>query len=243
MATKRALVTGAGRRVGHHIATRLLQDGYDVLAVSRSQTAELTALEERGAEVSLVDLTVPDQLTELREEYRDFFESMTLLVNNASTFAPTRRDVDEIVQDFDRYYRIHMLAPFVLSETFFDYAQGDADRCIVNMTDIYAERPNPAFDIYCASKAGLANLTASQSLRYAPRIRVNAIAPGPVLWAEGHEQESKDAILAQTPLRREGGAGSIYGAVSYLAAAPFVTGVTIRVDGGRFHAYAPTLQP
>ena len=217
------------------------QDGYDVLAVSRTQTDELSTLGERGAATELVDLTKPDQIARLIRDHSEFFESMTLLVNNASDFGPTVRTPEAIATDFERYFRIHMLAPFLLGEAFQERSSHDADCSIINLTDIFAERASPVFDIYCATKAGLANLTASQAVRYAPHIRVNAIAPGPVLWGAHHKQSTKDAILKQTPLAREGGAGSIYGAVSYLASARFVTGVTIRVDGGRFHAYAPAL--
>ena len=239
----RALVTGAGRRVGHHVATRLLQDGYEVLAVSRRATPELDALEKRGALVSLVDLTDAPAIQGLAREMDTFLEGMTLLVNNASVFGPTPQAPEDIARDFEQYFRIHMLAPYLLGEAFARACAGDVDRCIVNITDIFAARPSPTFDIYCATKAALANLTISQSLRYAPRIRANAIAPGPVLWADHHDEPTKDAILAQTPLRREGGAQSIYGAVRYLANASFVTGVTVRVDGGRMHAYAPSLDP
>lgn len=235
---KRALITGAGRRIGHHVASRLLDDGYEVLAVTRSPTEALEALGARGATTALVDLTEPAQIASLVDEHAAFFASLHLLVNNASDYGPTRRSHDEIVTDFERYFRIHMLAPYLLGEAFHERAQGEHDRAIVNVTDLYAERPRPATDIYCATKAGLANLTVSQALRYAPRIRVNALAPGPVLRGE-HPDASKADVLAQTPMAREGGAESVYRAIAYLASADFVTGTTLPVDGGRRHTYVP----
>ena len=104
---------------------------------------------------------------------------------------------------------------------------------IIHITDINVENPTPRFDIYGATKAGLHNMTLALAKKLAPKIKVNAVAPGPVLFTEMHSGEVKQQILAETLLGKEGGAEPVYLAVKSLLNNPFITGSSIPVDGGR----------
>ncbi|MDQ7072835.1 MAG: SDR family oxidoreductase [Gammaproteobacteria bacterium] len=113
--------------------------------------------------------------------------------------------------------------------------QGEADNPadIIHITDINVENPTPEFDIYGTTKAGLHNLTLALAKKYAPAIKVNAVAPGPVLFTDQHSEATRKRMLAETPLAREGGAEPVYLAVKSLLDNPFITGVSLPVDGGR----------
>ena len=113
--------------------------------------------------------------------------------------------------------------------------KGDADKPadIVHITDINVENPTPRFDIYGTTKAGLHNMMLVLAKKYAPAIKVNAVAPGPVLFTESHSDEVRQQMMSETPLAREGGAEPVFLAVKSLLDNPFLTGVSIAVDGGR----------
>ena len=104
---------------------------------------------------------------------------------------------------------------------------------IVHITDINVENPTPRFDIYGTTKAGLQNLTLVLAKKYAPAVKVNSVAPGPVLFTESHSEQVRQQMLAETPLACEGGAEPVYLAIKSLLTNPFLTGISIPVDGGR----------
>jgi pteridine reductase len=104
---------------------------------------------------------------------------------------------------------------------------------IINITDIYALRPQMGYGVYCASKAGLIGLTKAMARDLAPDVRVNGISPGPIIWGEEHSAEHRNEVLGNTPLGRAGAASDIAGAVCYLIEAPYVTGQILEIDGGR----------
>ena len=128
-----------------------------------------------------------------------------------------------------------MRAPFALNCAFSTLLNKCADKRsdIIHITDIYADNPNPAFDAYCATKAGLQNLMMSFAKRLAPKVKVNALQPGPVLFKEWHSTEDRKSILERTLLGEEGGAEAIGLAVEALLANDYQTGAIIAVDGGR----------
>jgi dihydromonapterin reductase/dihydrofolate reductase len=128
-----------------------------------------------------------------------------------------------------------MMAPFLINQGLQDRLQGDEDNPadIIHITDINVENPTPRFDIYGTTKAGLHNMTLALAKKLAPNIKVNAIAPGPVLFTESHSEEVRQAMMDETPLAREGGAEPVYLAIKSVLDNPFLTGVSIPVDGGR----------
>lgn len=229
------LVTGAGRRVGLHLAQRLHAQKRPIIAHHRTWTEELGELQKQGVLCVAADLATDDGIDHLVTSVRGAVSSLRAVVHNASTFAATARATAEALHQFDVFYAVHMRAPFALNMALADLlalcSEKRAD--IVHITDIYADNPNPIFDAYCASKAGLQNLTLSFAKRLAPKIKVNAVQPGPVLFKEWHGPQARQRVLSETLLGEEGGVEAIGIAVEALLANPFQTGAIIAVDGGR----------
>lgn len=235
-----ALVTGAAKRVGAAIARTLHAAGYDVALHCRRSVEERDALvaelESRRADSTLglqADLGDSDRLPLLIEQIIARFGRLDALVNNASSFYPT--PLGEITaRQCDELFAANARAPLLLAQTAAPHLKA-ARGAIVNIVDIYAQRPLPRHAAYCMSKAALAMATLALAQELGPEVRVNGVAPGAVLWPEnGKEYADRQAILARTPLQRAGTPQDIAGAALWLLRdAPFVTGEIIRVDGGR----------
>ena len=229
------LVTGAGRRIGLHIATRLLDEGHAVIAHYRSPTPELTELAGRGAVCIQADLADAGQVRELAASILRTTASLRAIIHNASDFARTSSDMDEALDQMERFMAIHVSAPYALNTLLKARLEATSAKLadIIQITDIFADRPNPVFDVYCASKAASQNLALSFARRLAPRIKSNIIQPGPVLFKEWHGPEARESVLKETPLGVEGGVDPIWIAVRGLLDNPYQTGSVIQVDGGR----------
>jgi dihydromonapterin reductase/dihydrofolate reductase len=229
------LVTGAGRRVGLHLAQRLLRQGHPVIAHHRTRTEGVDALERAGAVCIAADLARAGEAEALANAVRNAATSLRAVIHNASSFAPTAAEPEAALAQLDQFYAVHLRAPMALNLLLVDLLQAcSAPRAdIVHITDIYADRPNPVFDAYCATKAGLQNLALSFAKRLAPAVKVNAIQPGPILFKEWHGPEARAKVLAETPLGEEGGAEAILIAIEAVLANPYQTGAVIAVDGGR----------
>lgn len=234
-----ALVTGAARRVGAVIARTLHAAGYDVALHYRKSRGELDALagalEARRAHSTLVlqaDLADSAQLPGLVDAVVARFGRLDALVNNASIFHPT--PLGEITAaQCDEFFAVNARAPLLLAQAAAPHLKA-AHGAIVNVTDIYAERPLPQHVAYGMSKAALRMATAALAQALAPAVRVNAVAPGAILWPENKSDADRDAVLARIPLRRTGTPGEIASTVLWLIRdAGYVTGQTVRVDGGR----------
>ena len=233
------LVTGAGRRVGLHIAQRLHQDGHHVIAHYRTPTAEIEALEKQGVQTLQADFTDSEAIFSFLGQLEKISNRFRATIHNASAFSATAPDPKLAAAQYQQFFAIHMLAPYLINQHLQPMLKGDAGNPadIIHITDINAENPTAKFDIYSSTKAGLHNLTLGLAKQYAPNIKVNAIAPGPVLFTPEHGKTARQAMLAETYLRgvdgEEGGAESVYLAVQALLNNPFLTGVSIPVDGGR----------
>ena len=235
-----ALVTGAARRVGADIARRLHAAGYDLALHHRHSAGEMAAL------VSELEGTRPGSTLVLQAELADpaapealvaatlqRFGRLDALVNNASAFRPT--PIGEASQaQWDELFASNARAPFFLCQAAAP-ALREAGGAIVNLADIYAERPLKKHTIYCMAKAALVMLTLSLARELGPQVRVNAVAPGAVLWPEeGKAEHEKAAMLASTALGRAGEPADVAEAVRWLLQdARYTTGQVIRVDGGR----------
>jgi dihydromonapterin reductase/dihydrofolate reductase len=233
--TDAVLITGAGRRVGLHLASRLMARGHAVIAHYRTATEDILRLERQGAVCVAADLAAEAGVRHLVAAVRDAASSLRAVVHNASSFAVTSADPEEALRQLDLFYAVHMRAPFALNLALADLLArcGARHADIVHVTDIYADNPNPVFDAYCATKAGLQNLTLSFAKRLAPKIKVNAVQPGPILFKEWHGPEARARVLAETPLGEEGGVEAIGLAVEALLANHYQTGAVVAVDGGR----------
>lgn len=229
------LITGAGRRVGLHLAERLLDDGAAVIAHYHSETEGVARLRARGAVILPGALDTAEGALALAAAVREAAPRLRAVVHNASAFAPSADEPREAADQYQRFFAIHMLAPWLLNTELGPLLRASRTQPadIVHITDIFAERPNPAFDLYCSTKAGLESLSLSFAQRYAPDIKVNCIRPGPVLFQPTHAPETRARILAETPLGREGGAEPIYLALRSLLDNDYVTGASLPVDGGR----------
>lgn len=240
LAGRCVLVTGGAKRLGAAIARRCHEAGANlVVHYHRSRpaadalAAELNAARAASAVTAGADLNDVACLPGLVAAALDGFGRLDVLVNNASTFYPTPVGTITVAQ-FDDLVGTNLRAPLFLSQ-----AAAPALRAtqglILNMVDIHGRRPLKAHPVYSAAKAGLMMLTRSLARELGPEIRVNGIAPGPVLWPERDlDPAIKQDIIARTALKRSGSPDDVARAALFLATeAPYVTGQVITVDGGR----------
>lgn len=229
------LITGAGQRVGHALALHLRAQGHPVIAHYHHDNPELAALRAAGVMLLQADFTDEASVRVLADAVKAQCTSLRAIIHNASTFSATDNTCDSALTQFDRFYQVHMRSPFLLTRALTDHLRActatHAD--VVHITDIFADKPNPRFDVYCASKAGAQNLALSFAKSLAPKVKVNVIQPGPILFKEWHSKAMKKKVLSETLLGREGGTEPICLAVSALLANPYQTGAVIAVDGGR----------
>lgn len=233
-----ALVTGSSQRLGAHIVSTLHARGMRVVVHYRHSEAQARALSEtlesrRPGSTLLVaaDLAAPEAPHEIIDFIRSRWGRLDVLVNNAAMFHPTPLERGT-VSDWDEMTGVNLRAPYFLSQAALPLLQATSGS-IINLVDVYAERPRPGYAMYCATKAGLVALTRALARELAPTIRVNAIAPGAILWSSESTAGHQHAILAKTPLARLGSVEDISRAVCYLLDAPYVTGQVMNVDGGR----------
>ena len=234
------LVTGAARRLGAAIARCLHAAGANTVvhhhrsaAEAAGLVAELNALRPGSAAAARCDLKDLGSYPQLIESATSRFGRLDVLVNNASTFYPTPIGTITPAQ-WEDLVGTNLRAPLFLSQAA-AAALRASQGLIINMQDIHGERPLRDHPVYSAAKAGLGMLTRSLARELAPEVRVNAIAPGPVLWPEaGLSEQQRTEIIGKTALKRMGTPGDVARAALYLATdAPYVTGQVIVVDGGR----------
>ena len=235
-----ALVTGAARRLGAAIARTLHAAGFDVVLHCHRSRADAdalaAALEAMRAGSTLVlqaDLVELDRLPELIAKAMSWHGRLDALVNNASAFFPTPFGEATPAQ-WDALFAANARAPFFLTQAAAPHLRATRG-AVVNLTDIHAERPLREHAVYGMSKAALAYMTRALGLELAPEVRVNAIAPGAILWPEeGKDEATKAALLARTPLGRTGTPEEVAEAVRWLLQdARYTTGQVLRLDGGR----------
>ena len=235
-----ALITGAGKRVGAVIARTLHAAGYDLALHYRHSAAEAellaSSLERQRNDSTYVvqaELADLDALPHMLERVLARYGRLDALVNNASAFYPTPIGTATSTQ-WNELFASNAQAPFFLAQAAVP-ALREARGAIVNLVDIYAERPLAKHPLYCMAKAALAAMTRSLALDLGPDVRVNGVAPGAVMWpSDGKPYDDQQAMLARTPLQRAGSPEDVAGAVLWLLRdAPFVTGQIIPVDGGR----------
>ena len=234
------LITGGARRVGAEIVRTLHAAGARVLIHFRTSANaaggladELNRIRPGSAAIHCANLLEPDAPGALVASALREFGRLDILINNASSFYPTL--VGEItVADWDELMGSNLKAPLFLSQAAAPSLRMQRG-LIINMVDIHALRPLKRHPVYSVAKAGLAMLTRSLARELGPEIRVNGIAPGPVLWPEGGMDEGlKREIISKTALKRHGTPQDIARTALFLATdAPYITGQIIAVDGGR----------
>ncbi|HEX2668598.1 MAG TPA: pteridine reductase [Gammaproteobacteria bacterium] len=239
LAGRTALVTGAAKRLGAATARALHAEGMNLLlhynrseAEAAALAKELNGIRRDSAATAQADLANTQGLESLVKAALQW-EGLDVLVNNASSFRPT--PIGSIGEDdWDDLMGSNLKAPLFLAQAAAPHLKKNHG-CIVNMIDIHAYRPLREHTVYCAAKAGLVMLTLSLAKELGPEVRVNGVAPGPVLWPETPmDAATKKSILEATALKRKGSPEDVAGAIIYLVRdADYVTGQILAVDGGR----------
>lgn len=234
------LITGAARRIGAAIVTRLHANGARVAIHYRSSTkaaeqlaVDLNKVTENSAIAIQADLADTEKLPALIDAVVEWGGRLDGLVNNASSFYPTPiGDISE--EQWDELMGSNLKAPLFLSQAASPHLR-DSAGTIINILDIHAQRPLRDHAVYGTAKAGLAMLTRSLAKDLAPHVRVNGVSPGAIMWPkEGMTDAAQQSILRQIPLGRTGEPEDIATCVLYLIRdASYVTGQIIAVDGGR----------
>ncbi|MFW5833609.1 MAG: SDR family oxidoreductase [Pseudomonadota bacterium] len=232
-----ALVTGGGRRLGRAFVEALAGEGYAVAVhVHRSVSdgeALVEALRRGGQEACLLvdDLADPAAPARLLRDLQARGRTPTVLVNNAARFDHDRLASVEPTT-FDHQVAVNLRAPLLLCQAFARCLPADADGLIVNLVDQRIARADPNFLSYGLTKAALWAMTRNLAMELAPRVRVNAIAPGLALLDEGMDEATAQRIVGRFPLRTGGPAAEVVDALRYLVRARSVTGQLLAVDGG-----------
>lgn len=240
MRNKVVLVTGGAQRIGAQLCRTFHEAGFNVVvhyrnsaADAESLTDELNGYRRDSAQAVQADL-LSGEYKAFADTCRDTWGRLDCLVNNASEFYPN--DLPGATpEEWDTLVGINLKVPFFLSQALHPALRESAGS-IVNLTDIYANKPLQGYSIYCIAKAGLSMLTQSMAKEFAPDVRVNGIAPGAILWPgnDAMSEETKATIIRQTPMKRQGSPEDVASTALFLVRdAPYITGQVFNVDGGR----------
>ena len=237
---KTIFITGAAKRIGKEIALTFKELGWNIIIHYNSSKKDADDLADQinkdnpnSAKTVQGNLDIKEDVQKILSEVSDAFPSVDLLVNNASTFYPT--PIDEISEDhWEKLVGSNLKGPLFLIQGLKEKLK-ESDGSIINITDTNLTKGVANYSIYSAAKAGLEAITKGLARELAPKIKVNAIAPGAMLeppdvtWTE----EQKNKVIETIPLKRMGSEKDIANAVKFLANSEYITGQTIKVDGGR----------
>jgi len=237
---KNVLITGAAKRLGASTARMLHDKGCNIFLHYRSSKQEVLELYQElndirpgSVEMMQADLLSVQEISALVEEVKAVWGRLDVLVNNASAFYP--QELENVTeQEWDDLLGSNLKAPFFLSQKFAELLAINHG-CIVNIIDIHAERGLKGYPVYSIAKAGLAAMTKVLAKELGPKVRVNGVSPGAVLWPENEiAEDQKSEILQRVALKRTGEPDDIAKAVRFLVGdADYITGQIITVDGGR----------
>ncbi len=239
LAGKVALITGAAQRVGAVIAETLHEQGMNLVVHYRSSKQAAHLLQERlnkvrPDSVALVQADLLDvaKITSMVQEAGNTWGRLDAVINNASSFYPT--PVGAVTEThWDDLMGTNLKAPFFIAQAA-ARALAKHNGCIVNMVDIHADRPLKSYPVYSAAKAGLIMLTKALARELGPEVRVNAVAPGAIMWPDTMDDVTKQRIISRIILKRQGQPRDVAKAVLFLIRdADYITGQVIAVDGGR----------
>lgn len=240
-----AIVTGAGRRLGLLMTKSLLAQGWHVLALTRCSRTNtpatpnsLAAVESEHLERIQCDMLSDASIELVAQDILLRYPRIDFVLHNASIYEQDEAhaaDSESVMSFYDALFRIHMKAPARLNQVL-GPALANSIRPtgnIIHITDIYVNNPNANYALYCSTKAGAENLMFSFAKRLAPRVRVNAIQPGPVKFLPEHSAADKKRVLSETLLAIEGGFEALEKAIYSILDNEYMTAAVVRVDGGR----------
>lgn len=241
---KVAIITGAARRIGAVIARTLHAQGFNIIIhyckssdEASKLSNELNQQRSNSAHALSANLDNTNELTSFAQQARQYWGRVDALINNASRFYPTV--IGQASEtDWDALINSNVKGAFFLSQTLAP-ALRQQQGCIINIIDIYGQKPLKNHSIYCIAKAGLAMMTQSLAKDLAPDIRVNGISPGAIMWPESKNGETlspeeKTKILEKIPLYQTGNPQDIARTIAFLLDdAPYISGQILSVDGGR----------
>ncbi len=239
---KIALVTGGAKRIGQAICKMLHASDIDLMIhyrhssdEAKSLQQELNGIRKDSASIIQADLLNLNVLPSLIHETMNVYGRLDILINNASSYYPT--EIGKMNENnWNDLIGSNLKAPLFLSQLAADELI-KTKGCIINITDTHIDKPKKNYIIYSIAKSGLTTLTKSLAQELSPEVRVNAVAPGPVLWPENNEEFNeiyKQRVISQTLLKKMGSPEDVAMAVKFLVLdAPFITGHILAVDGGR----------
>jgi NAD(P)-dependent dehydrogenase (short-subunit alcohol dehydrogenase family) len=240
MSEKAALVSGGAQRIGRAISLALHRAGYAIAVHTNHSVAKAEAVRDEivraGGRAAVVraDLSEQASVTELVSVAADAIGPLSLLVNNAAMFEPDTIGALDAAR-FDRQFAVNLRAPLFLSETF--AAQAPDDASIVNILDQRVFKLTPQFVSYTLAKSALHSATRMLAQALAPKVRVNAVAPGPTMPSARQDVNDFARQAAAVPLGHGPTPAEVAEAVVYLASARSITGTTLIVDGGQHLAW------
>lgn len=234
-----ALVTGGAKRIGRAIVERLARGGFDVAFTYYLSAieAEEVARQFDGTAARVVRIPAdlddpPTFVPAVADEFRRHFGRLDVLVNNASAYEPGPLE-SVTLEQIRRFNAVHIESPLMLCQSLAPMLRVSRGH-VINMVDLLVERPWPRYLAYCASKAGLWNLTLGLARALAPEVTVNGIAPGVVAWPDDMPEDERERYLRRVPLGREGVPADVANLVHFLVTdGAYITGQVIRLDGGR----------
>jgi len=233
------LITGGGQRLGRHAAEVLADQGQSVIITYRTERSDLEQLRAKGITTLKADFSDPAGILDFIACLKKETSCLRAVIHNASDWLPDQKGVDkaslsQAADDFQHLFNIHMLAPFLINQACESLLLAhNGSRDIIHLTDAVVRKGSKKHGAYVATKAGLESLTQSFAARFAPDIKVNAIAPALIMFQPGDDAEYREKALKKSALQIEPGADVITQTIHYILNNPYLTGVVLPVEGGR----------
>lgn len=226
------IITGGAQRVGLASALALHRSGYQVVITYRRYREKIKELQALGITCVQADFSQDEGILFFIEWVKQNVESLRAIIHNASDWKAESDEADTISL-MNQMMQIHVQAPYQLNLALKNYFSQSSTGDIIHITDYTVEKGSEDHIAYCASKAALANLTLSFATKYAPTIKVNTIAPSLIIFNQGDTQAYKEETLSKSLFGIEPGTQEMVAAIEYILSSDYMTGRTLKLDGGR----------
>lgn len=228
------LITGVGKRVGLYLATHLTNEGYQVIGTYRTLRPELQQLEALGVQLYSCDFYQPEQTEQLIANIKQSYPSLRAIIHNASDWLPDTDHANPLAT-IEQMMRIHASTPYAINQALTPLLHNNASSFadIIHITDYVVDKGSKKHAAYAASKAALHSLTLSFAAKLAPKIKVNSIAPAMLMFNLDDDDHYKQKALKKALIQQEGGEAEALKAVKYLLDSQYMTGQSLKIDGGR----------